>query len=586
MRAPGAPGTLSLALSRFGGRGHARFDGRRYAIGPWLLLAILSVVVLVPVALIVANSFATSQPGQAVSYSVRPWVQALGSASLMSALVNTFKLVLARQLIDFPMAVLLAWILARTDIPGTHWLEFMFWLAFFLPALPVTLGWILLLDPQYGLLNQLLGLLPFVQLGHGPLNIYSFWGIVWAHFAGGTLAIKVMLLTPAFRNMDSSLEDASNISGGSMFGTLWRIVLPVMTPALTVVLLLSTIYALQSFEIEMVLGFPIRFFVFSTQIYFLIQQQPPLFSSAMALSTVILLIMVPLISLQRWAGGRRRYTTVTGNYQGRKIQLGRWRMPVFALLLIVGLSITALPFTFLVLGTFMKLFGFFNLAAPWTIDHWGQVLRDPIFLRSVLNTLLLCFGTALSSLVLCTLVAYTVMRTHFAGRGLMDFASWLPAALPGIILGLGLLWLFLGTPVLRPLYGTILVLIVAAVVGTMTTSIQILKTNFAQLGIELEEAARVGGGTWLHAFRAVLLPIMAPTLLLVGALSFISAARNVSYVALLATSATRPLSLLQLDMMVQGSYEGAAVVGVLVVLLTTGVALAARLLGLRATIGS
>jgi len=253
---------------------------------------------------------------------------------------------------------------------------------------------------------------------------------------------------------------------------------------------------------------------------------------------------------------------------------------------LVGLSITALPFAFLLLGTFMKLFGFFTLADPWTVSHWGQVLRDPIFLRSVFNTMVLCFGTALASLVLCTLVSYTVMRTRFAAKSLMDFASWLPAALPGIILGLGLLWLFLGTPILRPVYGTIFLLIVAAVVGTMTTSIQILKSNFAQLGVELEEAARIGGGTWLHAFRTVLLPIMAPTLLLVGALSFISAARNVSYVALLSTSATRPLSLLQLDMMVQGSYEGAAVVGVLVVLLTTGVALTARLLGLRATIGS
>jgi len=164
------------------------------------------VIVLVPVTLIVANSFAVSQPGQAVSYSVRPWTQALSSAGLLNALLNTLKLVAARQLITFPVAVLLAWVLARTDVPAGHWLEFMFWVAFFLPALPVTLGWILLLDPQYGLINQLLHFLPFLQPGHGPLNIYSFWGIVWAHFAGGTLAIKVMLLTPAFRNMDSSLE--------------------------------------------------------------------------------------------------------------------------------------------------------------------------------------------------------------------------------------------------------------------------------------------------------------------------------------------------------------------------------------------
>ncbi|HEX6510987.1 MAG TPA: iron ABC transporter permease [Chloroflexota bacterium] len=553
--------------------------------GPWLLLALIVVLVLVPVALIVVNSFAVSQPGQAASYGVQPWLKALSDSSLLATIGNTFKLVLARQLTAFPVAVGLAWLLARTDLPGTHWLEFMFWVAFFLPALPVTLGWILLLDPQYGLINQGLRLLPFLAGTQGPLNIYSFWGIVWAHFAGGTLAIKVMLLTPAFRNMDASLEEAASVSGSGRFGTVLRVILPIMTPILTVVLLLSTIYALQSFEVEMVLGFPIRFFVFSTEIYFLIQQQPPLFASAMALSTIILGIMVPLISLQRWATGRRRYTTVTGRLRSHKIRLERWRWPLFALVLLVDLGITLLPFTFLMLGTFMKLFGFFNLAAPWTLGHWSQVVHDPVFLRSVSNTLLLCLGTAVASLVLCTVVAYTVMRTRFAARSVMDFASWLPAALPGIILGLGFLWLFLGTPLLRPLYGTVGVLIVATVVASMTTSVQILKSNFAQLGAELEEAARVGGGTWLQAFRAVLLPIMAPTLLLVGALSFITAARNVSTVALLSTSATRPLSLLQLDFMVQGSYESAAVVGVLVVLLTTGVALTARTLGLRTAIG-
>lgn len=569
---------LSLTLPR-----RRSFDA--WVVGPWLLLLLVAVLVLVPVALILVNSFASSPPGQPVSYSLGPWSQALRDGALLGAVANTFKLLLARQVTAFPVAVLLAWILARTDIPGTNWLEFMFWVAFFLPALPVTLGWILLLDPQYGLVNQVLGLLPFVQAGPGPLSIYSFWGIVWAHFAGGTLAIKVMLLTPAFRNMDASLEEAARMSGSNNLGTLLRVVLPIMTPILTVVLLLSTIFGLQSFEVEMVLGFPIRFFVFSTQVYQLIQQQPPQFSAAMALSTIVLAAMLPLIVLQRWATGRRRYTTVSGRVRVQKIRLGRWWGPVFALVAATALSISVLPFLFLVLGTFMKLFGYFNLPAPWTLDHWSQVLHDSIFLRSVLNTLLLCFGTATASLVLCVLVAYTVMRTSFSARSLLDFGSWLPSALPGIILGLGLLSLFLGAPPLRPLYGTMFVMMAATVVASMTTCVQILKSNFAQLSVDLEEAARAGGATWLQTFRAVLLPIMAPTLLLVGALSFISAARNVSTVALLATSDTRPLSLLQLDFMVQGSYESAAVVGVLVVLLTTGVALVARTVGLRATIG-
>jgi len=533
--------------------------------------------------LIIVNSFETAAPGQAPVYNLDGWRQALFDSGMITSVWNTFKLVFVRQAVTFPVAVLLAWVLARTDVPGSSWLEFMFWVAFFLPALPVTMGWIMLLDPQYGLLNQVFKLLPFI---HGSVfNIYSFWGIVWAHFAGGTLAIQVMLMTTGFRNLDASLEEASNVSGSSPFGTIRRIVVPVMTPVLTVVFVLSTIFALNAFEIETVLGFPIRFFVFSTQIYFSLQQQPPLYAAAMALSTIILAAVAPLIFLQRWASTRRRFTTITGHFRVQKFHLRRWRGPVFAGALLFGLMITVVPFTFLMLATFMKLLGFFNVPQPWTLDHWNQVLHDPVFVRSVLNTLELGLGTVVAGVTLSLLIAYIVMRTKFIGRSLMDFASWLPITFPGIILSLGLLWLFVGTPILRGLYGTIVLLIAATVVSSMTTTVQLLKSNFAQLGVDLEEAARVEGGSWLQAMRRVLVPIVTPTLLLVGTLSFISAARNVATVALLSTGATRPLSLLQLDMMVQGSYESAAVVGVIVVVLTTGTALVARLFGLGVSIG-
>lgn len=190
------------------------------------------------------------------------------------------------------------------------------------------------------------------------------------------------------------------------------------------------------------------------------------------------------------------------------------------------------------------------------------------------------------SVALFTLVAYIVIRTRFVGRGVLDFVSWLPSTFPGIILGVGLLSLFLGTPFLRPLYGSMALLVIATVISSMTLGVQIIKGTLIQLGVELEEAAKVAGGSGWDGFRDILLPIMTPTLLLVGSLSFIAAARNVSTVALISTSHTRPLSLLQLDFLVESRYESAAVIGVIVVLLTTGIALISRLLGLRAGIES
>jgi iron(III) transport system permease protein len=147
---------------------------------------------------------------------------------MTAAIWNTITITLARQAIALPIAILLAWDIARTDIPAATSLEFLFGLGYFLPPLPVTMGWILLLDPQYGLINQWLTLLPFIK--ESPFNIYSFWGIVWAHLTTSTIAVEVMLFTPAFRNMDATLEEASLVSGAGVFHTLRRIVVPIMTP--------------------------------------------------------------------------------------------------------------------------------------------------------------------------------------------------------------------------------------------------------------------------------------------------------------------------------------------------------------------
>lgn len=116
-----------------------------------------------------------------------------------------------------------------------RWLELMFWTAFFLPTIPVVQAWILLLDRDFGLINRALAGLPFVR--ESPLDIHSFWGIVWVHLAKDAIAIKIMLLTPIFRSMDSSYEEAARLSGSSLAGSVLRITLPLMAPGLVAVFL-------------------------------------------------------------------------------------------------------------------------------------------------------------------------------------------------------------------------------------------------------------------------------------------------------------------------------------------------------------
>ncbi|HLY64382.1 MAG TPA: hypothetical protein VKU60_02515, partial [Chloroflexota bacterium] len=206
-----------------------------------VLLGIVAFLVLVPLTLMLLNSFQLARPGQAPVYGLDGWKQAFGDPSMLNAMKNTVALSVTRESIALVIGVLLAWLIARTDLPRKSTWEFIFWVAFFLPPLPVAIGWILLLDKQFGLVNQWLQLLPFIK---GPVfNIYSFWGIVWVHLTTN-LGVKVLLLAPAFRNLDAALEESSRSCGVTALGTLRRVVIPLMAPAIIVSAILGLIRSL------------------------------------------------------------------------------------------------------------------------------------------------------------------------------------------------------------------------------------------------------------------------------------------------------------------------------------------------------
>jgi iron(III) transport system permease protein len=541
------------------------------------LLIVVGFLVLTPLFLMILNSFQTARPGQPIVWGMEGWVKAFNTPGILKAINNTFTLAITRQTIALFVGAFFAWLIARSDIPMKGMLEFFFWLSFFLPALPETMGWILLLDPKYGLLNQ--GLMSLGVISNPIFNIYSFWGIVWAHM-GGTISVKVMLLAPAFRNLDAALEEASKISGASGWRTFFRIVIPVMMPAILVTTILGIIRSMEAFEIELLLGTPIGLQVYSTKIHELVTWEPPQFAPAMALSSVFLGVLLLMVALQRRYIAQRNYETVTGRgFSIRPTHLGRWRYPAFALVLTFALIVTIVPTFLLLIGTFMRLFGFFSIADPWTLDNWRATLNDPVLLRSLWNTLAIGLGAGVIGVLFYALIAYMIVKTRQAGRWLLDFLSWLPWSIPGILLGVALLWTFLQTRIFLPIYGTIYLLMIAMVIKSMPFGTQMIKSVLIQLGSDLEEASKVCGGTWLHTFHRVILPLAMPALITVGLVGFISAARDISTVVLLGSGKSRTLSLLMLDFAAGAEFEKATVVAVIIVGLVVGAALTARALG-------
>ncbi len=539
------------------------------ALWMYALLGIVIFLVMVPLTLMLLNSFQLARPGQPPVYGLKGWQQALSDSSMAAAMKNTVLLSVTRESIALVIGVMLAWLIARTDMPWKSGLEFVFWVAFFLPPLPVAIGWILLLDKQFGIVNQWLQLLPFIK---SPVfNIYSFWGIIWVHLTTN-LGVKVLLLAPAFRNLDAALEESSRSCGVTALGTLRRVVVPLMAPAILVSTILGLIRSLDAFEVELLLGVPIRLYVYSTKIRDLVTFEPPQYAPALALGTMLLVVLLLLVAIQRLYIGRRVYKTIGGRgFSTRQTFLGAWRWPAAITVTGIAVAVTVVPMLVLLMGTFMRAFGYFNIPNPWTIEHWQRVLSDPLLLRALRNTLVVGAGTAVIGTVFYSLIAYVIVKTRFPGRAALDLLSWLPWAVPGILMGLALLWTVFATPVLLPLYGTVGVLVLALIIKSMPFGVQLSKSVLLQLGDELEEASRIVGGSWLRTYRSVILPLLGPTLITVALIGFMSAARDISTIVLLGSSESRTLSLLSLDFAYGGQFEKATVVAVL----TAGLVIAA-----------
>jgi iron(III) transport system permease protein len=563
--------------------GKVRLPGKGIFVMAVLIL-VFGFYIIYPIVLIFIQSFnAESVIVGEYRFSFVNWIKAFEEPGTLESLGNTILVFFAYTAIAFPLAVLISWILARTPIRFSRGLEFMFWVSFMLPALTTTIGWTLLLDPYFGFINVMAKNLSFVE---GPLfDIYSVEGIVFAHLMGNAISQKVMLLTPAFRNMNVTLEEAGRVSGAGRLRTMLRITLPVMVPPMVVVFMLNTVRMFNSFEIEQILGTPIKFYVYSTRIFNLVREvEPPEYGEATALASLTLIIILIFIPLQRWLLTRRQYTTISGDYKPGLIHLGPLQRFAFILVVFVVALLTVVPVLTLLGGSFMTRAGFFQATPTYTLDHWRTVLADPIFFRALSTTFIIAISTAVISPVMFSMVAYVLVRRNWPGRLALDSIFWVSAGIPGMLSGLGLLWVILDTPGLNWLFGSIWILIIVAILQGKLTSIQMFKSTFLQMGQDMEEAARTAGAGWLYTYFRIWLPLIAPTMILLGTLNFVLAAGATSSVILLASRDTVTLSLLALEYMttnVGAAREVAGIISLFIVAMTAGLALVARWFGFQ-----
>ncbi|CUU21274.1 Ferric iron ABC transporter permease protein CDS [Bradyrhizobium sp.] len=552
----------TTGLSGIGRWLQATAAGRLAALA--LLVVVLAFLSVYPLSMLLYGSLHSTPPGMAGTYNLDGYRDVITLQSAVT-LLNTVGISLAKTIPSVILAVLLAWILARTDTPFRAALEVLITLPFFIPPILTAMAWGMLGNPQVGLLNQLYQWVTGSETA--PINVYSYGGVVW-HMMQYSVPFLFLLIVDAFRAMDPSLEEAATMCGASRLRTFRSVTLQLMLPALTGAAILSFIRGIENFESPLFFGSPAGIRVITTDIYDSINQRsPPQYQYATAISFVIMALLFLIVLLQRRMLRGRSFQTITGKgYSPSVMKLGAWRWATFAFCVLFFVVTVVLPVGQLVIGSFFKFFGFYQ----WdmlTLEHYQAVFGSSEFWRGFSNTMFLGLVGATLTMLLGATVAYVSVRTKWRGRLLIDSMAWLPWMMPGIVLGVGFLWGFALLPHAIPIYGTIWALLLAYISLGTPLSVRAMSSAYAQLSFDLEECSRVHGASWLQTMRRIVLALAWPSFAVGWVLVFFGIMRELSASVLLYSVGSEVLSVVLLKLWANGNAEQVSVIGLIMMVL-------------------
>ncbi|HYC37869.1 MAG TPA: iron ABC transporter permease [Usitatibacter sp.] len=504
------------------------------------LLVAISLLTGLPLLFMVFGSLWSAAPGAPDGHlTLAGWREVLGSADLWRALGNTLLLGTATAVVSAVIGTALAFLFARVDLPGARLWESLLTISLYLSPFMLTLAWVGLAGPQAGFVNVL-----WKNLGGSGtlLNAYSFPCMVWVLASHYVPYVFLSLLGP-LRAIDSSLEEASLVLGGGRVRGFFKITLPLIFPAIFASGIMVTILAAENFAVPTLLGRTQNFQTIPSEIYLWLSYEPTRPGLA-AVAGVILLVMslLGVVAYRRVIRNASRFRTMTG--KPKRIQplaLGKYRWPVSLALSAYLAASVVVPLGALFVGSLLK---YITPNLKWslfTLQQYERALSGDN-LTGLINSVVLAVGTATIVTLLGAAVSYSVTRSKGRGRTVMDYVSVAGAAVPGIVLGVGMLWAYVSMPL--PIYGTIWILLIAYVARFLAHGVRVCGSTLLHVSSEFEEAAQVLGSGLLSRLRRIVFPLIARGMASTWILIFIFTLNEVSATVILYSPSNITLAVL------------------------------------------
>jgi len=552
----------------------------RRSLLPIALYAILAILIVLPVALVVLSAFTTTTPRPGnidlSSLTFDNFAAVFGPGARQAAL-NSLLIGIGASVLALAIGGFLAFVSARTNVRGARFLYFVGLVPMFLPSYVGALAWSLLGGPNAGLLNVFARDLSLPDV----VNIYNIGGLIFV-LAMYYAPYAFLLTHSAFSLMNPDLEEAARTHGAKPLTVLRAVTVPLATPALLGSAILIFVLTVENFPVAQITSGG-RLDTLPTYIFRLMNSAPARGNEAAAVAITLVVIVLAVTALQRRVVARRSFTTVAGKgMKLGKFDLGRFRTPALAIgigyftlstvLPLLALAFVALhesPYVNSVIGAFTN--------GRMGLDAITEAVTSDVVIKATGNSVVVAVAAAVVGTVLAFIVSYVVNRTTLPGREGLGYLSMLPLAVPAIVLGLGLLWTWLMLPV--PVYGTLLVMVIAFVAAQMPQGYQGASSSILQIHRDLEDSAVMHGANRPRAVWRVTAPLLRVPLTSTFLLLLMLSMRELTVPLFLFTTDTRLLSIVIFDDFENGIMQRSAATSLVYCVVIFALAYLARRFG-------
>ncbi|MBL6617309.1 MAG: iron ABC transporter permease [Reyranella sp.] len=485
------------------------------------ILLVVGFLVILPMVFLIEESLNVGDPMAfpPQAYGIKNYLAIFEED--INVLWNTVIIAIMATVMAILIGFTLAWILTRTNVPGSAMLERLMELPYYMTPLVGALAWAIIAGPKSGFMNQL-----WKAAGGGGdiADIYTHFGIAWvmALFEG---TVAFVMISASMKSMDPALEESARVMGASKLRTTLTVTLPLVMPGVLGATLFVFAEMLGSFAAALVIGIPARIYVITTAIWDSTLSYPPDYGRASAMGLALFVVMFGMLTFYRYMIIGGSFATITGKaFRPRPMDMGRLAWLLFGVCLLYVFLAVVLPIAALLLTSLQRFATVILSQAQFTLANYQTALSLGPVRTAMANSLMLGFGVATVGVLVMSVLVWIIYRSQLRGRGAIEYLAMFPGAVPRLVFGLALLWAWLNIPV--SIYGTLWLLALAYFTVMLPLGVRTLAGVVLQIDKSLEECARVCGAGWGYQMRTVTLPLLRPGILAAWLLIFMACVRE------------------------------------------------------------